>query len=87
MNVLFQDIFQPNILRLMRSPLTLYALKKNGHMLIDLAGILERYAIIYITELFYRSCTRFVLSIRSDLFSLISIGAIQHSATRSDLSK
>jgi hypothetical protein len=36
----------------MRGPLTLYALNMNGQVLIDLAGILERYAIIYITELF-----------------------------------
>jgi hypothetical protein len=35
-----------------RGPLTLYALNVNGQVLIDLAGILERYAIIYITELF-----------------------------------
>jgi hypothetical protein len=52
MNAFFQDVFQPNILRLMRGPLTLYALKMNGQVLIDLAAILERYAIIHITELF-----------------------------------
>jgi len=49
---LFRDVGEPNILRLIKGPLTLYALNMNGQVLIDLAGILERYAIIYITELF-----------------------------------
>jgi hypothetical protein len=52
MNPIFRDVYQPNILRLMTGPLTLYALKMNGQVLIELAAILERYAIMYITELF-----------------------------------
>jgi hypothetical protein len=52
MSTFFRDVIQPYILTIMRGPLTLYALNMNGQVLIDLAGILERYAIIYITELF-----------------------------------
>jgi hypothetical protein len=52
MSTYFRDVIQPHILTLMRGPLTLYALNMNGQVLIDLAGILEQYAIIYITELF-----------------------------------
>jgi hypothetical protein len=52
MGILFRDVYLPNILRLMKGPLTLYALKMNGQVLIELAAILERYAIIQITELF-----------------------------------
>jgi hypothetical protein len=52
MNTFSRDVIQPYILTLMRGPLTLYALNMNGEVLIDLAGILERYTIIYITELF-----------------------------------
>src|SRR5215469_7524649 len=52
MSTFFRDVIQPLILTLMKGPLTLYALNMNGQVLIDLAGILERYAIIYITELF-----------------------------------
>jgi hypothetical protein len=48
----FRDVSEPDILRLIKGPLTLYALNMNGQVLIDLAGILEQYAIIYITELF-----------------------------------
>lgn len=48
----------------MKGPLTLYALNLNGQVLIDLAGLLERYAIIYIEELFksLRSIQLFVES-------------------------
>jgi hypothetical protein len=52
MDIFFRYVIQPDILELMKGPLTLYALNMNGQVLIDLAGILERYAIIYITELF-----------------------------------
>jgi hypothetical protein len=52
MKSLFRDVSEPDILRLIKGPLTLYALNMNGQALIDLAGILERCAIIYITELF-----------------------------------
>jgi hypothetical protein len=52
MGILYRDVYLPNILRLMKGPLTLYALKMNGQVLIELAAILERYAIIHITELF-----------------------------------
>jgi len=52
MGILYRDVYLPNILRLMKGPLTLYALKMNGQVLIELAAILERYAIIQITELF-----------------------------------
>lgn len=52
MPTLFRDVSEPDILRLIKGPLTLYALNMNGQVLIDLVGILEQYAIIYITELF-----------------------------------
>ena len=52
MDTFFLDVLQPNILRLMKGTITLYALNMNGQVLIDLAAILERYAIIHITELF-----------------------------------
>lgn len=52
MGMLYRDVYLPNILRLMKGPLTLYAMKMNGQVLIELAAILERYAIIHITELF-----------------------------------
>jgi hypothetical protein len=40
------------ILPLLRGCLMLYALNMNGQVILDLAGILERYAITYIVELF-----------------------------------
>jgi hypothetical protein len=46
------DITETEVLRMMKGPLTFYALNMNGQVLIDLAGLLERYAIIYIEQLF-----------------------------------
>jgi hypothetical protein len=46
------DITETEVLRMMKGPLTFYALNMNGHVLIDLAGLLERYAVILIEELF-----------------------------------
>ena len=46
------DITETEVLRMMKGSLTFYALNMNGQVLIDLAGLLERYAIIYIEELF-----------------------------------
>jgi hypothetical protein len=43
---------ETQVLRMMKGPLTFYALSMNGQVLIDLAGLLERYAIIFIEELF-----------------------------------
>jgi hypothetical protein len=37
---------------MMKGPLTFYALDMNGQVLIDLSGVLERNALIYIEELF-----------------------------------
>ena len=49
------DITETEVLRMMKGPLTFYALNMNGQVLIDLAGLLERYAIVYIEELFKSS--------------------------------
>ena len=46
------DITETEVLRMMKGPLTFYGLNMNGQVLLDLAGVLERYAIIYIEELF-----------------------------------
>jgi hypothetical protein len=46
------DITETEVLRMMKGPLTFYALNMNGQVLIDLAGLLERYAIIFIEQLF-----------------------------------
>lgn len=46
------EITETEVLRMMKGPLTFYALNMNGQVLIDLIGLLERYAIIYIEELF-----------------------------------
>lgn len=43
---------QTEVLHIIKDPLTFYALNMNGQVLIDLAGLLERYAILYIEELF-----------------------------------
>jgi hypothetical protein len=43
---------QTEVLHIIKAPLTFYALNMNGQVLIDLAGLLERYAILYIEELF-----------------------------------
>jgi hypothetical protein len=48
----FEDVSEPLILRTMKGPLALYALALNGQVIIDLATILEQYAITYISELF-----------------------------------
>jgi hypothetical protein len=47
-----RDFVQSEMLYIMKGPLTLYALNMNGQVLIDLAGLLERYAIIYVDYLF-----------------------------------
>jgi hypothetical protein len=46
------DFVESQVLYMMKGPLILYALNMSGQLLIDLAGLLERYAIIYIEELF-----------------------------------
>jgi hypothetical protein len=46
------DITETEVLRMMKGPLTFYALDMNGQVLIDLSGVLERNALIYIEELF-----------------------------------
>jgi hypothetical protein len=46
------DITETEVLHMMKGALTFYALNMNGQVLIELAGLLERYAIIYIEELF-----------------------------------
>jgi len=51
MNVLYRDVFSVTVFGLMTTPVILYASKLNGQVIIDLTGILERMAIIYITEL------------------------------------
>lgn len=45
------DITETEVLYMMKGALTLYALNLNGQVLIELAGLLERYAIVYIEEL------------------------------------
>jgi hypothetical protein len=44
------DITETEVLRMMKGPLTFYALDMNGQVLIDLSGVLERNALIYIEE-------------------------------------
>jgi hypothetical protein len=43
---------QTEVFHIIKAALTFYALNMNGQVLIDLAGLLERYAILYIKELF-----------------------------------
>jgi hypothetical protein len=46
------DYIQYEVLYIIKGPLTFYALNMNSQVLIDLAGLLERYAIIYLDYLF-----------------------------------
>ena len=47
-----RDYVQYEMLYIIKCPLTFYALNMNSQVLIDLAGLLERYAIIYLDYLF-----------------------------------
>jgi hypothetical protein len=47
-----RDYVQYEMLYIIKGPLTFYALNMNSQVLIDLAGLLERYAIIYLDYLF-----------------------------------
>jgi hypothetical protein len=47
-----RDYVQYEVLYIIKGPLTFYALNMNSQVLIDLAGLLERYAIIYLDYLF-----------------------------------
>jgi len=51
MDELYDDIMRM-VFKGINGALVLYASNLNGQALIELAGILERYAIVYITELF-----------------------------------
>jgi hypothetical protein len=50
-----RDYVQYEMLYIIKGPLTFYALNMNSQVLIDLAGLLERYAIIYLDYLFVTS--------------------------------
>jgi len=47
-----RDYVQYEVLYIIKGPLTFYALNMNSQVLVDLAGLLERYAIIYLDYLF-----------------------------------
>ncbi len=47
------DITESRVMYMMKGALTFYALNMNGQVLIELAGLLERYAIAFIEELFW----------------------------------
>lgn len=67
-----RKIVLSEIMPLIKGSLTLYALNMNGQVIIDLAGILERYAILSISELFRSFPERQVLI--NDLLSQRSLG-------------